>query len=180
MIALTTVSRHRIQLDCATREAEGYLELGLHRHALGSLQRRGKLVHSDGHACYLLGECLRELGRFEEAVFPLRRCVDLDPSSTEGWLALGWCYKRADQIEMAVWSLEQALRSAPDDALLHYNLACYYSLVNRRLDALRRLKRSFDLDPGFREMVATEPDFDPLRSDVGFRMLLAASGNQQA
>lgn len=178
MLALTTVSRHRMQLDSAAREAEGYLELGMHKHALGSLQRRGALVHSDGHACYLLGECLREMSRFREAIFPLRRCVDLKPESVEGWLALGWCYKRTHQLDMAIWSLEQAIHAAPDDALLHYNLACYYSLACRRLDALRRLKRSFDLDSAFRDLVAGEPDFAPLRDDPGFRMLLAATAKR--
>lgn len=175
MLTLTTMARHRMQLESASREAEGYLELGMHAQALVSLQRRGKLAHADGHACYLMGESLRELSRFSEAIIPLRRSVELNPEPTEGWLALGWCYKRTGQLALAIWSLEQALRHAPKDALLHYNLACYYSLAGRRLDALRRLKRSFDLDPGFRKMVSSEPDFTPLRDDPGFLMLMAAT-----
>ncbi|MEN0111593.1 MAG: hypothetical protein AAF805_12810, partial [Planctomycetota bacterium] len=88
--------------------------------------------------------------------------------------ALGWCYKRAGSLADAIASLESALRFTPDDALLSYNLACYYSLAGRRLDALRRLKRSFDLDPQFRQLVANESDFDPMRADPAFRMLMAA------
>lgn len=175
MLALTTLNRHRMQLKGASREAEGYLELGMASHALGSLQRRGKLVHADAHACYLLGESLRELQRHREAIFPLRRSVDLDPTPTESWLALGWCYKRSGQLDQAIWSLEQAVQRTPGDALVNYNLACYYSLAGRKLEALRRLKRAFDLDRAFRSMVAGEPDFAPLRSDPGFQMLLAAT-----
>jgi Flp pilus assembly protein TadD len=175
MFVLTTLTRHRMQLDGAAREAEGYLELGMASQALGSLQRRGKLVHSDAHACYLLGESLRELERHREAIYPLRRSVELDPTPTESWLALGWCYKRSGQLDLAVWSLEQALGRTPGDALLNYNLACYYSLAGRKLEALQRLKRAFDLDRGFRSMVANEPDFAPMKSDLGFRMLLAAT-----
>jgi tetratricopeptide (TPR) repeat protein len=175
MFVLTTVTRHRMQLDGASREAEGYLELGMASQALGSLQRRGKLVHADAHACYLLGEALRELDRHREAVYPLERSAKLDPTPTETWLALGWCYKRSGQLDQAVASLEQAVRRTPDDALVNYNLACYYSLAGRNLEALRRLKRAFDLDRTFRSMVTGEPDFAPMQSDPGFRMLLAAT-----
>ena len=83
--------------------------------------------------------------------------------------------KRSGQLDQAVWSLEQALGRTPGDALLNYNLACYYSLAGRKLEALQRLKRAFDLDRNFRSMVANEPDFAPMKSDLGFRMLLAAT-----
>jgi len=164
-----------MQLDSASREAEGYLELGMHAAALASLQRRGKLVHSDHRACYLMGECLRELARYREALYPLRRAAQLDPEPTETWLALGWCYKRVDRLDEAILSLELAARRTPGDALLHYNLACYYSLASRRLDALRRLKRAFDLNPALRSLVADEPDFAAIQQDPGFRMLMAAT-----
>ncbi|MGV6806996.1 MAG: DbpA RNA binding domain-containing protein, partial [bacterium] len=49
----------------------------------------------------------------------------------------GWCCKRTGQLEEAIESLEQALQRHPDDALVNYNLACYYSLEGRGLDALR-------------------------------------------
>lgn len=168
--------RHRLQLEGASREAEGYLELGMHRQALRSLQRRGKLVHADGRACYLMGECLRELACFRDALFPLRRSVAINPLSIESWLALGWCYKRTGQLRLAITSLERALLHAPGDALLHYNLACYYSLAGRRLHALRRLKSAFDLDRSLLSLVSGEEDFAPMRDDPGFRMLLAAMG----
>lgn len=174
MLALTATSRNRMQLESASREAEGYLELGMHPQALTSLQRRGKLVHSDDRACFLLGECLREMSRYHEALFPLERSADLNPESVETWLALGWCHKRTGRLDEAIRSLEKAAGFQPDDGLVYYNLACYYSLAGRRLDALRRLKRAFDLDAGLRKLVADEPDFGPMREDPGFRMLLAA------
>ena len=43
------------------------------------------------------------------------------------WLALGWCYKRIGRIDLAIESLEEALSIEPNDALIHYNLACYWS-----------------------------------------------------
>lgn len=171
---LTVISRSRLQLEGASREAEGYLELGMHPQALRSLQRRGKLVHGDGHACYLMGECLREMRRYNEAIYPLRRSAELDPKPCETWLALGWCYKRTGRLADAILSLQSALRHAPDSALTLYNLACYHSLAGRRMDALRSLKRALDLDRSLAELVAGEPDFDAMRADPALRMLLAA------
>jgi Flp pilus assembly protein TadD len=166
--------RQRCQLECASREAEGYLELGMQSHALRVLQHRGPLVHGDAHACYLLGETLRGLDRFREAVFPLRRSVALCPADSSTWLALGWCYKRTGRLGQAIEALELALEHTPDEAILHYNLACYYSLAGEPLAALRRLKRALDLDRALRGLVDEEEDFDPMRRDVGFRMLLRA------
>lgn len=179
MFDLTIANRHRVQLESSSREAEGYLELGLHAQALRSLQRRGQLVHQDHHACYLMGECLRELSRYDEALYPLRRSAELNPNTSETWLAMGWCYKRSGKLDSAIESLEYALRhtagaSTSEQAILHYNLACYYSLAGRSLDALCRLKRAFDLDRALRDLVRDEPDFAPMRADPGFRMLMAA------
>lgn len=121
-----------------------------------------------------MGECLREMSRYDEAVFPLRRSVSLEPRPAESWLALGWCYKRTGRLDRAIDALESALRHAPEDALVRYNLACYYSLAGERLTALRQLKRALDRNPSLRGLVADESDFDPMRNDPALRMLLAS------
>ena len=151
------------------REAEGYLELGMPEHALRSLQRRGKVVHADARGCYLLGEALRELRRYREAIIPLRRSLELIPDDIHVWMALGWCYKRTDDIPNAIFALEQAVEIEPGEAVLHYNLACYWSLSRDRRKALRCLARALNIDGNFREFIPTETDFDPLRNDPLFR-----------
>ncbi len=122
------MTRNRIILGRAIEEAEGYFELGMLEHALRALQRRGALVHGDGRACYLLGEALRELSRYEEALLPLERSADLFPDDIRVWLALGWCYKRTGQLAKAIDALERAVKVDPSEGVLHYNLACYWSL----------------------------------------------------
>ncbi|MGL4512241.1 MAG: TPR end-of-group domain-containing protein [Lacipirellulaceae bacterium] len=176
VVSFDVKRRQRCQLECASREAEGYLELGMQGHALRVLQHRGPLVHGDAHACYLLGETLRGLERYREAVYPLRRSATLRPAESGAWLALGWCYKRSGRLELAIEALERALEFAPNEAILHYNLACYHSLARSPLAALRRLKRSLDLDRSLLGLVREESDFEPMRRDPGFRMLLSAYG----
>jgi tetratricopeptide (TPR) repeat protein len=164
----------RLQLQRTCTEAEGYLELMLPEQALRTLQRRGQLVHGDARGCYLLGEALRELRRYREAVYPLRRSLELIPDDTRVCLALGWCYKRTGRLEDAISVLDRAVRLEPGDALLHYNLACYWSLAHNRRRALQHLANALDIDGNFREMVRDERDFDPIRNDPLFQSLTGA------
>ena len=62
--------RQRLQIERIRCEAEGYLELGMPGHALRALQRFGRAVHGDASGCYLMGESLRLLSRYGEAIVP--------------------------------------------------------------------------------------------------------------
>lgn len=163
-----SVKRNRILLTRAIEEAEGYTELGMSEHALRALQRRGALVHGNGRACYLLGEALREMARYEEALVPLERSADLLPDDIHVLLALGWCYKRTGQLAKAIGALERAVRIDPGEAVLHYNLACYWSLARNRTLSLRYLSRALEIDANFRDILNDEPDFTSLRHDPQF------------
>lgn len=157
------------------REAEGYLELGMPEHALQALQRRSKIVHNDARGCYLLGETLRELRYYRDAIFPLRRSLELIPDDIHVRMALAWCYKRVGHVQQAIDSLEPAIDVEPGSAILHYNMACYFSLARNRSEALRYLANALNIDGNFRDFVQDEPDFDPLRSDPIFRDLTQVS-----
>ena len=173
-VAMPIQARILLQRVCV--EAEGYLELGMPEAALKALQRRGHLVHGDARGCYLLGETLRELRRYRDAVFPLRRCLELIPDDIHVTLALGWCYKRIGKLDEAIAALEHAVMVEPGDAILHYNLACYWSLARNSRRAIQHLAQAFDIDGNFRELVVEEPDFDPIRNDPLFLMLTATIG----
>jgi tetratricopeptide (TPR) repeat protein len=168
------VSPNRILLRRAIEEAEGYSELGMIEHALRALQRRGALVHGNGRACYMLGETLRELARYEEALLPLERSSDLMPDDIHVLLALGWCYKRTGQLAKAIDALEKAVSIDSSEAVLHYNLACYWSLARNRNMSLRHLARALEIDANYRDLIPDEPDFDALRNDPAFITLAGA------
>jgi tetratricopeptide (TPR) repeat protein len=165
------VSRNRLLLQRAIEEAEGYLELGMGEHSLRALQRRGKLVDGNGRACLVMGEALRVLECYHEALFALERSALLIPDDIHVWLKLGWCYKRTGQLAKAISALERAVQIDPAEGMLHYNLACYWSLARNRTLALRYLAHALEIDGNFRDMVRDEPDFNPLRNDPQFRQL---------
>jgi tetratricopeptide (TPR) repeat protein len=164
-------STARIRLNKIQREAEGYLELGLGRQALAAVERLGNPAEFGPTTLYLWGESLRSVERYEEAIAPLTQAVQADGENIHIWLALGWCYKRTGRIEMAIGALEKALLADPNEALLHYNLACYLSLARQKDGALDHLSRALSIEPRYRELIEAEADFAPLRSDPDFQAL---------
>jgi tetratricopeptide (TPR) repeat protein len=164
----------RIIRDRITRhldEAEGYLLLGLPARALEILERRTDWATMQFEASWLTGEALRVLGRHRDALKPLEVAASLRPGDIAVAIALGWCYKRTHRLAQAIDALDRALRHSPDEALLHYNLACYWSLAGNASRSLDELAAALDLDPDLRNRIAQESDFDALRGNPEFERL---------
>jgi tetratricopeptide (TPR) repeat protein len=164
----------RKQLD----EAEGYLLLDLPRRALQILDSRSTWSEMQFEANVLKGEALQSLKHYREALRPLEVAAALRPSDTRVALALGWCYKRTNRLAQAIDSLDRALRDHPDQPLLHYNLACYWSLAGNGSKALDELARALDLEPELRSLIADESDFDRLRGMPEFERLVLGRAPQ--
>lgn len=180
------VTARQLKKSQMLREAEGYLELLLAASPLRlSLEIRTPLAERAlqlldqaqiaemwaPHSLYLRGQALRLMERYAEAVVPFRRAAELSPGDERLWLSLGWCYKRCRRIDLAIECLEEALALAPHRAILHYNLACYWSLARNVLAAVASLARAVELDPRYRERAFSEPDFDPIRSHPAFQSI---------
>jgi tetratricopeptide (TPR) repeat protein len=163
--SLTRIRRQRI-----LQSAEGYLELEMPDHALAAISRL-TVEEMNGIAFHLKGEALRAVGRYAEAIPSLRQAAEGAPGDVHIWLSLGWCYKRINRIDMAIESLEEALEAEPNEAIVHYNLACYWSLAGNKRNALLFLSQALELDADFRDKIASESDFDAIRSDPQFRSL---------
>ena len=177
----------RIRRQQLLQEAEGYLDLAMvlserfplsdssrdrvAQRALRTLQNLEEKAQRSARALLLQGQALRVMENYQEAIAPLRKAVDQDSTNIHAHLALGWCYKRIDKIDYAIQALEDALACDHDEAIVHYNLACYWSLANNVGLALVYLAQAFELEPDYREMVASEPDFDSVRNHPEFVML---------
>lgn len=142
-------------------------------HALEVLERQEDARAPDGRICYLRGEALRALQRHAEAIKWLRRASATLPESIHVLVAMAWCHKRTGRIDLAIDDLDRALEIDPGEALLHYNLACYWTLAGNKLFALRYLARAIEMDGRFRDLVGDEPDFDSLRDDPRFQSIVS-------
>jgi tetratricopeptide (TPR) repeat protein len=178
---------NRLFRDKTIREAEGYLELlmacadrwelepavrdPLGTRVLGVLMRLDTEDRRSPHVLYLQGLAYRAMERYDEAILPLREAAERRPENIHVWLTLGWCFKRTGRLQAAIESLQEALAIDPRQAILHYNVACYWSLAGHTELALEHLAIAFDLGPEYRELAADEPDFDPIRGLPSFREL---------
>ena len=167
-MSTTIPVRIRRQLD----EAEGYLMLEMPLNALRILESRSEWPLMTFEANFLKGEALRCLDRHREALACLEAAAALRPDDVSVALAQGWCYKRTNRLAEAVDALERALRQEPDNALIHYNLACYWSLAANAPKALEQLAIALKLRPEMRRMVADEGDFDFIRGESAFERLV--------
>jgi tetratricopeptide (TPR) repeat protein len=166
---------NRLRYQRLLREAEGYLELGLPHLAIDTLKKIDQPGSHKGKHLYLLGEAFKAQGRFSEAIEALEASVENAPSKIDIYLALGWCYKRTKRLDLAIESLEKALDVAPDAAILHYNLACYWSLAGNKRTSLDYLGEALRRDSEFRDAAIHEADFDPIRNDPEFQSLLSVT-----
>ncbi len=160
--------RDEIRRVRTLRQAEGYLELNMPDSAVAVLNHLGDSDVLGARGLYLLGESLRSMERYCEALVPLSKVASLAPENPHVSLAIAWCYKRVGRLDGAIDSMERALEYSSKCAILHYNLACYLSLAQRVRRSLRHLSRALTLDPEFRDLVDDEPDFDAIRRDPGF------------
>ena len=164
----------RSSRDKELAAAEGYITLGMYSHALASLD---KIVDPEDAAFelnYQRGDALRHLERNDEALVAFHRAFDETPDDVDLLMAMAWCYKRTSQLPRAITSMEQAYRLAPKQAVILYNLSCYWSLAGNKTQSLSWLGRALRMDHGLRRLIDDESDFDTLRNDPDFQLIVRA------
>lgn len=170
---MSTVTQNRDRIVRRLDEAEGYLMLDMPERALAILESRSDWATMQFEASFLTGEALRATGRFRDALKPLELAAILRPDHLGVAMALGWCYKRTNRLAQAIDALERAGKAAPDEPLIHYNLACYWSLARNQDRAIDSLTTALDLDPELQGRLALESDFDLIRDTPAFQLLEA-------
>jgi len=81
--------------------------------------------------------------------------------------------RRYDRLELV---LEIAVELDDTSPVVHYNLACAHALAGRPADAFEALETALVLGFADRDLLATDRDLDPLRSDPRLAALLARLG----
>jgi len=154
--------------------ARGYLMLDMPDHALQQLAAvdEPELVAFDVHS--LRGEALRQKAEHHAALNAYHKALNDSPDDLGVLFGMAWCYKRTDRLDEAIASMQRAYEAAPDEAVVLYNLSCYWALAGDKENALSWLGRALRMDTSLRKLVATESDFDSLRDDPDFQFIVQA------
>lgn len=101
----------------------------------------------DAEIAYNYGICLSELGKIEESVPPLERCVELDKDYTNAYVGLGVAYTRLGRNADAEKVLRQAIVQDPENAFAKRNLAAVLARSGRAAEALPYFRQAASLAP---------------------------------
>jgi Flp pilus assembly protein TadD len=152
--------------------AQGYLMLNMPDHALKEV---ASIIdpHVDVFAVSSLrGEALRQKGDHASALISFRKASLESPENIQVMMMMAWCYKRTDQLHRAIAMMQRAYHVAPREAVVLYNLSCYFSLVGDKPNALSWLGRAIRIDGSLRKLIPDETDFDNLRRDPDFQLII--------
>lgn len=123
----------------------------------------------------LRGMAYRDLRQHEEALRHFERALHEEPDNVDVLMAMAWCYKRIDRLDRAIAVNEEAYHIDENNSLVVYNMACYLSLAGEKQQALSWLGRALRMDRSLRELIDEESDFDNLRHDPDFELLVNAA-----
>ncbi len=96
-----------------------------------------------------------------------------DPRYTEALQILGDDYTRRDRFQDGLRIDQRLALLRPRDALVHYNLACSYSLTQQCELAAEALTTAINLGYHDFDWMAKDPDLKNLREHAGYKKIAA-------
>jgi tetratricopeptide (TPR) repeat protein len=99
----------------------------------------------------------------------------ISPKTIEDYLFYGQMKINQADYEGALKLLEKALELKKEEARVYYLMATAYVQSNRSDDGLEALKKAIQKDKSLAVLAQNEPDFEPLREDKRFKILVKLS-----
>jgi tetratricopeptide (TPR) repeat protein len=124
----------------------GLLQHGYIEDALPGLEAMYGMV-DDSDICFNYGVALSELGRVEESLVPLNKCLKLDPSYDNAAIAIGVSLSKLKRYDEAEAVLRAAAKIQPDNALVKQNLAATLARAGKYMEALPYFRQAASLAP---------------------------------
>jgi tetratricopeptide (TPR) repeat protein len=121
---------------------------------------------------YCLAGVHKSLGNLAESERHCRRSLELNARFAPGYILLGALLKRPGGLEESIAVCKKALLLDPDCVAAYYDLACYYSLLGKREQAMASMEMA--LCKGFCdfEWLLRDPDLAGVRANPEFQLLL--------
>jgi len=115
----------------------------------------------------------KELRDLDVEISFFKGIVGRDSDYVEALQILGDAYTRRGEFADGLKVDEQLARLRPDDALVHYNLACSYSLTGQLERSGASLEKALEL--GYRDFkwIVSDPDLKNLRRHALYRKIRA-------
>jgi tetratricopeptide (TPR) repeat protein len=114
---------------------------------LRACEEAGPVREDMGNVLFYTGLCLKELGRYEEAIPVLERAAELDSSESGVFNLLGFCFYKTARHARAVDCFKRAIELDPRSAIDYANLATNLKELGRTEEAIAIYRKALSLDP---------------------------------
>ncbi len=100
------------------------------------------------------------------------KLLENNPDEISTLIPLGDVYTQRGLYEKGLAIDKRLVNLRPKEPVFYYNLACSFSLLGKKKEAIQAIKRAFEL--GYRdfEQIKLDGDLDNIRYDNRFRALL--------
>lgn len=112
---------------------------------------------------------LQEMRDLDVEILFMEGLTKRDPGHIEALQILGDDYTRRDRFQDGLRIDERLSRLRPRDPMVHYNLACSYSLTQQCNLAAEALNTAINLGYDDFEWMARDPDLKALREHAAFK-----------
>jgi tetratricopeptide (TPR) repeat protein len=153
-----------LQIRRRVTAASGFAELGLYQEAVEELVDLPDSTKDDIPVLAAWLQIYQSWGKWAEGAAVAERLIEKDPDEADWYLALGFAVRRAQSLAAAEVILSAALQKFPQNATIHFNLACYYAQLGDVTRAQSYLQKAIEIDDSFRVAARSDPDLKPLRS----------------
>jgi tetratricopeptide (TPR) repeat protein len=149
-----------------------YADAYLYEDAVECFRQAMECGHETFEAHYCLAGVYKSLVRRTDAERHCRRAIELNPRFAPAYILLGSLLKSPERMEDSINACKKAVLLDPDCVAAYYDLACYYSLLGKREQALASMEMA--LCKGFTDYAwaLKDPDLETLRGYPEFALLL--------
>ena len=142
--------------------AVGYVELGMFQDANDQLENIDPFNRAAPEVLAVRIEIYHGLQKWELMREVAKRLFDFQPDNIQWTISLAYATRRANSIEVAKEILLNAESKFPNEAIIKYNLACYFCQTGDIEAAKNYLEQTFDLDLNWRVAALEDEDLKPL------------------
>lgn len=107
-------------------------------------------------------DTLQTLKRWEECAVLGQEAASRYPDCGAIYLVTAYAIRRAQSLPAARDFLLLAEDELGDEAMFHFNLACYACQLGDLQEAERRLEMAFEIDPKYRSQALEDEDLRPM------------------
>jgi serine/threonine protein kinase/Flp pilus assembly protein TadD len=156
-----------------------YFSNGKNAEAL-ELHKRAAVLNPDFYTAYSdIRMCYEKLGLKEKAKEAVTKALefypgylDIHPDDARAHLFYAMDLVQAEKIDEAKKEAAKALELNPNDSLMQYNAACFYSAMGEKQHAIETLKKAIVSGWQAYQWLKSDPDFDNIRNEPEFIELM--------